>query len=185
MSEPTVHRWTRAEYDAMVLAGHFDHSRVELLEGEIIDMASASNRHIWAVMQLAATLTRALDPDLYLAGAQVGFALSDVSEPEPDILVFRNGPDLYRYDHAGPSEVVLLIEVSLSSWRYDSGRKLAAYARGGVQEVWIVDLNRGVVHVCRQPVDDLYTERFTVGLDGTLTVPGTDVSLAVNSFVRS
>jgi Uma2 family endonuclease len=95
-----------------------------------------------------------------------------------------NGPDLGRGDHAQPADIVLLIEVSASSWRYDSGAKLAAYARGGLREVWLVDLNHDLVHVCRQPIDDTYTERFTVDSSGSLTVPETTVSLAVAHFLR-
>ena len=97
----------------------------------------------------------------------------------------RNHPDLGRHDHAQPTDMVLVVEVSSSSWRYDSGAKLAAYAAGGLPEVWLVDLNRDLVHVCRAPVDDTYTERFTVDPSGQLTVPETDINVAVADFLSS
>jgi Uma2 family endonuclease len=181
--EPRVHRWTRAEYDERVAAGFFDDLRVELLEGELIDMAPVSNRHIGAVALLQEVLTLQLHREAFIVVGQSPFALSDISEPQPDVMVCRRRPDLWRDDHVSPADIVLVTEISLSSWSYDSGRKLAAYALGGLTEVWLVNLNTDTVHVCRKPVDDQYTERFTVGRDGALTVPGTDVTIAVAAFL--
>jgi Uma2 family endonuclease len=98
--------------------------------------------------------------------------------------VYRHEAELWKHDHATPSEAVLIVEVALSSWVYDAGRKLQAYARGGLPEVWLVDLNRDVVHVCRQPIDDIYTERFVVARNGSLTVPTSTVTIEVASFLR-
>jgi Uma2 family endonuclease len=182
--EPTVHRWTRAEYDEVVALGAFDNRRIELLDGELIDMAPISNRHYWTVNWLVEQLTLRLAGGPMIVGSQGPFALSEDSEPEPDVTVFWRKPGLGKHDHAGPSDVVLIIEVALSSWGYDSGRKLAAYARGGLSDVWLVDLNRGVVHVCRKPIDGQYTERFVVGCDGSLTVPQTDITIEVATFIR-
>jgi Uma2 family endonuclease len=182
--EPKVHRWTRAEYDQVVALGVFDHRRIELLDGELIDMAPISNRHYWTVNYLARELTLQLDQETMIVGIQGPFALSDDSEPEPDVVVYRHEAELWKHDHATPSEAVLIVEVALTSWAYDSGRKLQAYARGGLPEVWLVDLNRDVVHVCRQPIDDIYTERFVVDRNGSLTVPNSAVTIEVASFLR-
>ena len=182
VAEPAVHRWTRAEYDALVLAGAFENTRVELLEGQIVDMAPTSNRHWYTVTRLHNLLTLSLDRARFVVGSQGPFALNDYSEPEPDVVVMRSSPDLGRHDHATPSDLVLVVEVSYSSWRYDSGAKLSAYARGGLPEVWLVDLNRDLVHVCRRPIDESYTERFTVEVSGTLVVPEADVAIAVADF---
>jgi Uma2 family endonuclease len=168
--EPRVHRWTRAEYDERVAAGFFDDLRV-------------SNRHIGAVALLQEVLTLQLHREAFIVVGQSPFALSDISEPQPDVMVCRRRPDLWRDDHVSPADIVLVTEISLSGWSYDSGRKLAAYALGGLTEVWLVNLNTDTVHVCRKPVDDQYTERFTVGRDGALTVPGTDVTIAVAAFL--
>jgi Uma2 family endonuclease len=181
--EPRVHRWTRAEYDERVAAGFFDDLRVELLDGELIDMAPTSNRHFRTVTAVHNVLVRTLDPTAFLVGSQGPLALSDASEPEPDVLVMRQRANLLVDDHAQPADIVLVVEVSLSSWGYDSGRKLAAYARGGLPEVWLVNLNTNTVHVCRRPVDDQYTERFTVDSNGTLTVPEADITIAVAAFL--
>jgi Uma2 family endonuclease len=177
--EPAVHRWTRAEYDEVVSLGAFDDRRIELLDGELIDMAPTSNRHWRVVTDLHNLLNRTLDASRFKVGSQGPFALSDASDPEPDVVVMRVHNDLLLHDHAQPSDLALVIEVSLSSWRYDSGVTLAAYARGAIQEVWLVDLNHNLIHVCRQPIDDTYTERFTVAVDGTMTIPETTVTISV------
>jgi Uma2 family endonuclease len=184
VTEPAVHRWTRAEYDALVIAGAFENARVELLDGQIVDMAPTSNRHWHTVTRLHNRLAKLLDDSLFVVGSQGPFALSATSEPEPDVVVMRNRPDLGRHDHAQPSDIVLLVEVSASSWRYDSVAKLASYARGGLPEVWLIDLNHDLVHVCRRPIDDTYTERFTVDPSGSLTVPVAAVSIEVADFLH-
>lgn len=182
--EPNVHRWTRVEYDAMVESGLFDQSNVELLDGAVIDLAPASNRHAWVNALLVRILTLRLDPERYLVCGQSPLALDDISEPEPDVMVLQARPGLYLDDHPSPADVVLVIEVSYSSWRYDAGEKLAVYARGQVPEVWLVDLNTDVVHICRLPVGGNYSDRSVVQLDGSVTVPGTGVAVEVAAFLR-
>jgi Uma2 family endonuclease len=182
-AEPAVHRWTRTEYDALVVAGAFDNNRVELLDGQIVDMSPTSNRHWHTVTRLHNLLTKRLDDSRFVVGSQGPMALSDFSEPEPDVVIMRNRPGLGLHDHAQPSDMALVVEVSSSSWRYDSGVKLAAYARSGLTEVWLVDLNRNLVHVCRRPIDDSFSERFTVDPLGSLVVPEADLTIAVADFL--
>ena len=184
VQQPGVHRWTRAEYDARVAAGFFDNTPVELLDGELIDVPPASNRHFHTVTLLHNLVNRVIDPDEFLVASQGPFALDDSSEPEPDVFVMRRHAELLLRDHARPADIVLVVEVSLSSWAYDSGDKLRAYARGSIAEVWLVDLNRDIVHVCRKPIDGMYTERFTVDRDGSVELPETGIIIRVADFLR-
>jgi Uma2 family endonuclease len=84
-------------------------------------------------------------------------ALDERSEPEPDIAVVPGGPRDYRDAH--PSHAVLVVEVADVSLAYDRIRKLAAYARAGIPEYWILDLNAENLEVCRRPMGEAYGER--------------------------
>ncbi len=151
------HRFTRAQYEQMVEAGVFTpEDRLELLDGEIIDMAPQKSRHATAVTLLAEQL-RSVMGSGYTIRVQLPLALDERSEPEPDIAVVPGSPRDYRDAH--PSRAVLIVEVADASLAYDRIRKLAAYARAGIPEYWILDLNTATLEVCRQPMGDAYAER--------------------------
>jgi hypothetical protein len=82
--------------------------------------------------------------------------LSDESEPEPDVALLRPRAGGYASRHPGPHDVLLLIEVADRSLAYDRGRKLRAYARSGITEVWIVDLDRRELLRFGEPEADVY-----------------------------
>jgi Uma2 family endonuclease len=73
--------------------------------------------------------------------------LDAYSEPQPDLLVLRPRDDFYSNSHPDPNDVLLVVEVSNATLRFDLGRKTALYLAGGVPEVWVVDVNAEVVHV--------------------------------------
>jgi hypothetical protein len=109
--------------------------RLELLDGEIIDMAPQKSRHATAVTLVGEALRT-----LFRSGAtvrvQLPFSLDDRSEPEPDVAVVPGNPRDYRDAH--PSRALLICEVSDTTLGYDRGRKLTAYARAGIPEYWIL-----------------------------------------------
>lgn len=145
MSKPAMdllnrHRLTVAQYHRMGEAGILRaDARVELINGEIIDMAPTGSRHAGTVIQLAHILRQALDQNAQIA-VQSPLVLNDESEPEPDLAVLRPRADFYKSSHPGPGDVLLLIEVADSSLRYDRLIKVPLYARHGIPEVWLVDL---------------------------------------------
>jgi Uma2 family endonuclease len=149
---PTVlqrHRLTVDEYHRMGQAGVFaPDARVELIEGEVIDMAPIGTRHASAVKRLNALLSTAAQGRAIVA-VQDPLRLSDASEPEPDLMLLRPCADFYAQAHPGPADVLLLIEVSDSTAVYDRGIKADLYAKHGVAEVWIVDLDNKVVRFFR------------------------------------
>jgi Uma2 family endonuclease len=84
--------------------------------------------------------------------------LDDHTEPLPDLMLLRPRGDFYSASHPVPADVLLLIEVMDSSADYDRNVKLPLYARSGVPEVWLIDLNRELVETHRRPVGAVYSE---------------------------
>lgn len=145
------------EYRRMGEAGilHED-DRVELIEGVLVEMAAVGGPHIGVVIRLNRLL-----PPLVAGRAEVSVQnpvrLGDHSEPEPDIALLRPRADDYGSGLPPLAEdVLLLIEVSDSTLRYDRTVKQPLYARHSIPEVWVVDLQGGVVEVCRGPSKEGY-----------------------------
>lgn len=151
-------RFTVEEYHKMGEAGIFgEGDRVELLDGEVIEMNPIGWRHARSVRRLNARLVRAAS-DRYAVGVQDPITVSEHGEPQPD-LVLHEEPPPGRLPR--PEEVLVLIEVSDSTLQYDRNIKLPRYARAGIPEVWIVDLQGGAVERYNDPREDGYrrTER--------------------------
>jgi Uma2 family endonuclease len=87
--------------------------------------------------------------------------LSELSEPEPDLVLLRRRADFYANADASPADVLLVVEVADTSLRYDRDVKVPLYARAGIPEVWLVDLNGATVTVYRDPGPQGYREVFT------------------------
>ena len=157
-------RFTVEEYYRMAEVGILTESeRVELIEGEIIQMSPIGLRHSLCVAALINHLTRAIGDRAHIWASNPVRLFRD-TEPQPDV-VFIRGP-LSRYSqHPGPSDVLFLVEVSDTSYRFDHHVKLPLYARASVPEVWIVDLTRDAIEVFRQPSPSGYgfTQRIERG----------------------
>ena len=137
---PRRHRLTVAEYYRMGEAGILaPDARVELIDGEIIDMAPPGHRHAGTVDQLALALSSAVNGRAHVR-VQNPLRLDDHSEPQPDVSVLRRRPDFYKSGHPRPVDALLVVEVADTSLRYDRDDKIPLYARHGIPEVWLVDL---------------------------------------------
>lgn len=157
-----VHRWDRHQYDQMVELGVFDSgSPVELIDGYIIDMAPQSSFHAAAV-RLVEEALRVVFSVAYDVRVQLPLALDNASEPEPDVAVVSGGPRDYIEHH--PSNAVLVVEVAGSSLQRDQSLKQSVYARNGIQEYWIVNLEAACLDVYRQPQDDTDTYKQQLSL---------------------
>jgi Uma2 family endonuclease len=172
-TEPS-HRWfTVSDYHQMVVAGILrEDDRVELIDGEIIDMSPVGGWHVACVSRLNRLLIRALGDDA-IVNIQSPVRLGKHQEPEPDAAVVR----VRDYGHELPAahDVLLLIEVSDTTLGYDRGRKLRLYARSGIPEYWIVDLQGDAIERHTDPVEGAYrvTMRVRRGKEiESLTVPG-------------
>lgn len=161
MSLPAPHRFTVDEYHRMGEAGIFhEDARVELIAGEIVEMAPIGPDHAWVVTRLTSLFERG-SGDL-IVWSQNPIVLSDEDEPLPDLALVKPVPKLYREAHPGPDDVLLVIEVADSSLAYDRGEKLARYATAGIPEVWIVDLSGDRLLVFRSPKGGAYETELVV-----------------------
>jgi len=127
--------------------------RVELIDGEIIDMAPIGSGHAGNTNQLNWIFARAAVAGLALVSIQNPLRLDSYNEPEPDLMLLRPRKDYYRTSHPAASDVLLLVEVSDTSLAYDQGAKLALYARYKIPEVWIVNIPARILEIYRHPMD--------------------------------
>ena len=145
-----------AEYYRMADAGilHED-DRVELIEGEVVEKGHISCRHA-ACVKRAAELFRSLGGRAAIVSVQDPIRLSDNSEPQPDLALLKRREDFYAKVHPGPSDVLLIVEISETSEEYDRDTKVPLYARSGIPEVWLVKLMGNTVVVYSQLRDGAY-----------------------------
>jgi Uma2 family endonuclease len=125
-------------------------ARLELIEGEIIEMAPIDPPHAGCVNTLIQLLARRAG-DKALLSVQNPLIVSLRSVPEPDFVLLKPRPDNYRTAHPTASDVVLAIEVSDTALTFDLRTKVPLYARCGIPEAWVVDVNERVIHVFRDP----------------------------------
>lgn len=142
----------------MADAGLFgEDDRVELLDGEVVEMAPIGSRHAACVKWLTAFFTARLGHRA-IVGVQDPMGLSERSEPQPDLTLLRPRPDYYAAGHPAPADVLLVIEVADTTVGSDRGVKVPLYAAAGVSEVWLVDLSAGEVPSFRRPAEAGYQE---------------------------
>lgn len=160
-------------YERMGEAGILgEDDRVELLEGEIIDMPPIGSPHGGAVKRIANRLVHAIAETEAIVAVQDPLRLSDFSEPEPDIALLKPRDDFYSARHPGPEDVLLLIEVAETSLRYDRDKKLPLYARAGIPECWLVDLSGKALWIYRDPGPEGYRMAREAPNLSALTIPG-------------
>jgi len=131
-------RFSTEEYHRMVQAGilHED-DRVELIEGEIVEMAPIGSYHASRVILLNRLFSQRVG-ERAIVGVQSPIHLGEHSEPQPDIVLLRPRPDFYANSHPSPEDILLLIEVAVTSLDYDREVKVPLYARAGIGETWLV-----------------------------------------------
>lgn len=170
MSYPVTHRrFTVDEYHQMAEMGILkEGDRVELINGEIIEMSAISSRHAAGVKRLSRLLNRLIG-DAAIIGVQDPIQLNDYSEPEPDISLLKPRADFYVQSHPKPEDVWLVIEVAESSAVRDRIVKMPAYANAQIAELWIVDLQGDLIEVYRDPVAGSYQSTQQARRGETLT----------------
>jgi Uma2 family endonuclease len=169
-----IHRFTVEDYAAMQQAGILDDDiRMELVDGVLVEMSQSSPRHASVVEWLTAHFVLAVHPT-YRVRVQDGIATGPYDYLSPDLVVIEPIARDKLLDGA-----LLVVEVSHTSRTRDR-RKAVNYARIGVPEYWIVDVDRDELLVHRSPVDGAYThvERFVAGdvVTPLLGPPAVDVA---------
>lgn len=162
---PTRRRFTIYEYHRMADAGVLtEDDRVELLDGEIVEMSPIGSRHAGIVDRLNMLFARRLGRHA-IVRVQNPIVLDDYSEPQPDLTILRARPDYYVGAHPRPGDVLLAIEVMDASVSYDRTLKLPLYAKKNLRELWLIDLPSEAVEVYRRPSASGYRDgqRFARG----------------------
>ena len=144
------------DYHKMGEAGIFDSgARVELIEGEIFDMTPIGTKHASTVTRLTDIFTDGLRGRATIS-VQNPIVLGDQSEPQPDLSVLKKKKDYYASAHPRPKDILLLIEVAETTVSQDRAIKIPLYARHGIQEVWLIDLEQKRMEVYHKPVAGEY-----------------------------
>ena len=170
-ARPQQFRWNREVFYRMDQLGFFGEKRVELIEGEIIEMAPMGSPHITCVMILGRLLQEIFGDDFCIR-TQGTLDLGSDSQPQPDVAVVSGSFGDY-YD-AHPTSAVLVGEVSESSLAIDRNQKSQIYARNSIPEYWIVNLKDKCVEVYRTPTEDphlgfIYCERTVFGKNQSIS----------------
>ncbi len=176
MSTPTEgfykkHLTNLAEWQKMGEANIFPPgSRLELINGEIIEMAPIGSNHAGQINRLNQLLTP-LVSNQAIVSIQNPVQLDDLSEPEPDLMLLKPKDDFYSAQHPNASDVLLLIEVADTSLTFDQNQKLRLYALHDIPEYWLLNIKDRCLEVYRQPFNGLYAEKTTLR-------PGDQISLS-------
>ena len=165
---PRRHRLTVSDFHRTGEAGIFAAGdRVELIDGEVIDMSPIGALHAAIVARLTAFLCRSVGSGV-IVWCQNPIRLDEASEPEPDIALLRPRADGYMSAHPGPEDVLVVIEVADTSLAYDLGVKVPLYARHGIPEAWVIDAATRQTRVFREPSAEGYRRELLVGPEETL-----------------
>ncbi|CAN5603160.1 Uma2 family endonuclease [soil metagenome] len=153
--QPRRLRFSVDEYYKMIELGLLkDYEKSEIIEGELIPKMTIGDRHALVVDLLTEFFIRNVSETVRVR-VQNPLRISKYNEPEPDIVL----SDLTRYDgkrHPRPAEVILVVEVSDATLKYDRDVKLKLYAEAGIAEVWIVNLKKDIIEVHQNPFDEIY-----------------------------
>jgi Uma2 family endonuclease len=181
----TPRRWTRAEYDRLIGLGAFDGERIGLIGGQLLVSEPHGAYHASTIGHIHHLFDRILPPG-WVVRSQAPIALDDESEPEPDIALVRGTHADYRSEH--PARPALIIEVADSSLTFDRRHKSSLYARGGVDDYWIVSVTDQSIEIHRDPIRDptapyrwryRSVERFTApALFTPLSLPSLSIAVA-------
>lgn len=169
----------RSEYDQLVELGVFEGERIELLRGALVEMTPQGSRHAHVLSMLNRIFMFGLRDRAELR-IQMPLAVSEDSEPEPDLAVVPPGD----YSQAHPTQALLVVELAESSRRKDRELKAALYAAAGVPEYWLVDLVDRAVEVRTRPEGGAYRDlaRFE---RGTLSPAAfADLSIDLGQILR-
>lgn len=157
------HRLTVDEYYRMADVGLLaPRERVELIDGEIVDMPPIGSRHCGTVDLLNYRFMKAVGDAALISPGPRTLVLGKYDAPEPDLLLLRPRADFYRRAHPTPREILLLVEVSDSTWRYDREVKAPLYARHDVSNFWIVNVRKKELHCFSDPQLGDFTKVATI-----------------------
>ena len=150
----TRRKFTIDEYHQLVDLGFFtENDRIELIRGEIIEMAPKRTPHLVCNSILFGELYKLLSDRANIRG-QEPITLPSNSEPEPDVVIAKKKADNYLSAHPVVEDIILVIEISDSTLQYDRETKLSLYAEAGISCYWIVNLVSSCLEMYARPFSD-------------------------------
>ena len=166
---PTRYRLSVEDYHKLGAAGILKQdSRVELIEGELIEMAPIGSLHAATVARLH-ELFYEQTRNSALVWQQNPITLVPQSEPQSDLTLLQFRADHYAHALPSAADVLLIVEVSDSTLEYDRGEKLRLYARHNIPEYWIVDLQMKRLEVYREPHTKGYAQKLDFNAQDTVS----------------
>lgn len=171
---------TVAEYDRMIEAGIYtENDRIELLNGEIIELMPKGPKHTSANSRIVRFFIRLFGEKIIVRG-QAPIWLDGVSEPEPDIVLAKWNETEYSKAHPTPADILLIMEISDTTLTYDREAKAKAYSRNGIQQYLLLNLQNETLEDFRQPGADGYGFKQTLRKGDSLNLtafPEIEISL--------
>ncbi|MGB6296130.1 MAG: Uma2 family endonuclease [Rivularia sp. (in: cyanobacteria)] len=177
-------KFTVEQFHKMAESGILNEDdRVELILGEIIEMAAIGIKHAACRRRLNSFLHQKLGHKVIIS-IQNSVVLNEFSELQPDVAVLKPREDFYASAHPQAKDVFLIIEVADTTIKYDREVKIPLYAEKGVIEVWLVDINLECVEVYREPVNSKYqkVEKFSKG-ESLIIQAFDDIKISVNEIL--
>lgn len=168
---PQKHLINADTWQKMAAAGMFSpKSRLELIQGEILEMPPIGFNHAGHVKRIANLFAPLVVNKQAVISVQDPLRLGDLSEPQPDFMLLRPEENFYTTRHPQAEDVLLLVEVADSSLSYDREQKARLYALHGISEYWLINLLNETLEVYRQPLEDSYAEKSTLRYGQSLSL---------------
>ena len=160
---------TLDEYHTIGAAGVLkEDDRIELIEGEMIEMAPIGSRHLAKVNRLARLLSQCVGNQAIIS-VQNPIALPPHNEPQPDLALLKPRADDYEGKLPGADDILLVIEVADTTLAYDRDAKMPIYARHGIAEAWLVDIQGRSLAILLEPGEKGYRRLLTPTRNETIT----------------
>lgn len=177
----SVFKWSLADWHELIESGVLAERRVELLEGEIIEMSPEGAMHSSTNYSVAEYFRDLLRERAIIREAHP--ITLDNSEPEPDIAIVNSPYTNYFTRHPYPQDIYWLVEISNQTLKSDLEGKSITYARNGIPEYWVIDLVNKQLVVHTQPVNNLYSQIRTL-TSGTITPQAfSDLAIALDRLL--
>lgn len=176
---------TVEDYYRMAEAGILsEDDRVELIEGEIVQMVPIGSYHVGCVMRLHNRFLTLEYNNKAFISMQNPIHLNEVSEPQPDLMLLKLRDDFYETSLPTPQEVLLIVEVADSSQEYDHREKIPLYGKAGIEEAWLADVRKRELEIYTQPSKTGYQSVHTyVPGDTVVPLAFPELVLAVNDIL--
>ena len=178
------HLTNLAEWKRMGEAGIFPpESRLELINGEILEMSPIGSQHSGLINRLTQLLVKLTLSQETIVSIQNPVQLSDLSEPEPDLMLLKPNSHFYTEHHPSAQDVLLLIEVSDSTLKFDQNQKLHLYALHNIPEYWILNIKEACIEIYRQPHNGCYAEKTTVYSGDSMTLSQLAIHINISDII--